>query len=371
MRSDSKGGHHPWQQHGAWHRHGRPFGSPYPLRARMFRRLAVAALILFLLALSGVSSLTWLATTRFGVRDWRGHGIVLFVALLAVIGATRAFRVMRHFASPLGEVMDAADGVAAGDYGARVSERGPPPVRALIRSFNTMTEKLQHADRQRRDLMADLAHELRTPLTVLQGRIEGLLDRVYPLEEKQVEQLLDQTKILSRLIEDLRTLALSDAGVLALQKEPTDIAALLRGVVESFAAEAARRSIVLQLEEPLPALSMEVDAVRIKEVLANLLSNALAHTSGGGSIRLALVSSAEEVSIAVADTGSAMASADVARMFDRFYKGRESRGSGLGLAIARSLMRAHGGDLRATSEPGKGTTLTCTLPRPPAVDPPP
>src|SRR6185503_20474538 len=110
---------------------------------------------------------------------------------------------------PLGAVMDAAARVADGDYTARVDERGPPPLRALARSFNTMTERLALADRQRRDLMADLAHELRTPLSVLQGRIEGLIDGVYPLEPGQLDQLLDQTKILSRLIEDLRTLALS------------------------------------------------------------------------------------------------------------------------------------------------------------------
>jgi signal transduction histidine kinase len=269
---------------------------------------------------------------------------------------------MRRVASPLGAVMDAAESVADGDYATRVAERGPPPVRALARSFNTMTERLQHADRQRRDLMADLAHELRTPLSVLQGRIEGMLDGVYPLEAGQLEQLLDQTKILSRLIEDLRTLALSDAGVLTLQREPMDVTDLLSEVVDSFEAEAARLSISMLLDAPAAPVTVEVDAVRIKEVLANLLSNALAHTPAGGRIRLALSSVADTVSISVSDTGSGMSGDDVARMFDRFYKGRDSRGAGLGLAIARNLIRAHGGDIMASSVLGQGTTVKFTLP---------
>jgi len=260
-------------------------------------------------------------------------------------------------------VMDAAENVADGNYATRVAERGPPPVRALTRSFNTMTERLQHADRQRRDLMADLAHELRTPLSVLQGRIEGLLDGVYPLVPGQLEQLLDQTRILSRLIEDLRTLALSDAGVLTLQREPMDVNDLMREVVESFEAEAARLSISLQLDAPPAPVTMEVDAVRIKEVLTNLLSNAVSHTPPGGSVRLTLSSATDPVSISVADTGSGISADEVARMFDRFYKGRDSRGAGLGLAIARNLVRAHGGDIMATSVLGKGTTVKFTLPR--------
>jgi len=281
---------------------------------------------------------------------------------LVVLGAARAFWTMRRVASPLGAVMDAAESVAEGDYATRVAERGPPPLRALARSFNTMTERLQHADRQRRDLMADLAHELRTPLSVLQGRIEGLIDGVYPLEPGQLDQLLDQTKILSRLIEDLRTLALSDAGVLTLQREPMDVTDLMKEVVDSFEAEATRLSVSLQLDAPPDPVTVEADAVRIKEVLANLLANALSHTPAGGSVRLALSSAADAVSVSVADTGSGMSADDVARMFDRFYKGRNSRGAGLGLAIARNLVGAHGGHIMATSVLGKGTTVKFTLP---------
>ncbi len=116
--------------------------------------------------------------------------------------------------------MDAADLVAEGDYGVRVQEYGPPPMRALAHSFNTMTLRLQNADRLRRDLMADVAHELRTPLSVLQGRLEGLLDGVYARDDRQISQLLEETRVLSTLIEDLRTLALSDAGALPQEDPP-------------------------------------------------------------------------------------------------------------------------------------------------------
>ena len=149
--------------------------------------------------------------------------------------------------------MDAADRVAEGDYGVRVQENGPPPMRALAQSFNTMTERLQHADRQRRDLMADLAHELRTPLEcAARPARRDCIDGVYPRDDRQLAGLLEETHVLSRLIEDLRTLALSDAGALALQKEPTDLVGLVRDVVHSMTPEADEKSVLLDRELPRP-----------------------------------------------------------------------------------------------------------------------
>jgi signal transduction histidine kinase len=135
---------------------------------------------------------------RFGLAGWAAAIPGVFVLTAAGVVVTVMFGAMRRFASPLGAVMDAADRVAEGDYGVRVQEYGPPPMRALTHSFNTMTERLQNADRLRRDLMADVAHELRTPLSVLQGRLEGLLDGVYPRDDPQISQLLDETHVLSR-----------------------------------------------------------------------------------------------------------------------------------------------------------------------------
>jgi signal transduction histidine kinase len=266
---------------------------------------------------------------------------------------------MRRFASPLGAVMEAADRVADGDYTVRVKENGPPPIRALAHSFNAMTSRLQDADRVRRDLMADVAHELRTPLSVLQGRLEGVVDGVYPYDPRQIALLLEETHVLSRLVEDLRTLALSDAGALPLQKESTDINELARDVVRSMDRDERRR-----LEPPaIRTVMADVDPVRIREVLTNLIENAIRHTPHDGSVAVSVAEDAAGIAVSVIDTGSGIAADELPRLFDRFYKGPKSRGSGLGLAIAKGIVTAHGGEITATSTVGAGTTIRFTLPR--------
>jgi two-component system OmpR family sensor kinase/two-component system sensor histidine kinase BaeS len=273
------------------------------------------------------------------------------------------FRAMRSFASPLGAVMEAADRVADGDYAVRVQEHGPPTIRALARSFNTMTERLQNADRLRRDLMADVAHELRTPLSIVQGRLEGLMDGIYPRDDRQLSQLLEETHILSRLIEDLRTLVLSDAGVLQLQKESTDMVVLVQDVVRSMQTETDRKSLSLSVTTSTDTAVLELDPVRIREVLTNLLSNAVRHTAAGHAVTIDIRNTNEGVAVAVTDTGEGMPPEEIAHIFDRFYKGSASRGSGLGLTIAKSIVTAHGGEISASSQINHGTSVTFTLPR--------
>jgi two-component system, OmpR family, sensor histidine kinase BaeS len=262
--------------------------------------------------------------------------------------------------------MEAADRVTAGDYSTRVDERGPVPIRALARSFNTMTERLQNHDKMRRDLMADVAHELRTPLTVIQGKLEGLLDGVYPRDDGQLQQLLEETHVLSRLVEDLRTLALSESGALELQREPADLAGLARDVAAAFAGDATVRNVTLRIDAPTDVAPIEIDPVRIREVIGNLVANALRHTPAGGTVTLRVAAApGDALSIEVRDTGSGMTPDDLAHAFDRFYKGSRSHGSGLGLTIAKNLVAAHGGAIHASSEPGHGTAVAFTLPREP------
>jgi signal transduction histidine kinase len=239
---------------------------------------------------------------------------------------------------------------------------GPPPVRALAHSFNTMTERLERNDQLRRNLMADVAHELRTPLTVIQGRVEGLLDGVYPRTDETLEQMLEETRVLSRLIEDLRTLALSEAGVLKLEKEAVDPAAFARDVADVFADQAAARQVTIHVRAGDVA-PIEIDPVRTREVLTNLVSNALRHTTTGGTVTIGVADDADRITVSVADTGAGMTREEAARVFERFYKGTQSRGSGLGLAIAHGIVIAHGGTIGVESEPGRGTTITFTLPR--------
>jgi two-component system OmpR family sensor kinase/two-component system sensor histidine kinase BaeS len=281
---------------------------------------------------------------------------MLFLTLVSIFAVT-----LRGVGRPVGDLMTAAKRVADGDYSARVAAQGPPPVRMVASAFNTMAEKLERQDCQRRELMADIAHELRTPLSVIQGRLEGLVDGVYPRDDAQLGQVIDDTRMLARLVEDLRLLAHTESGMLSLQKEPTDAAILAQDVVNSFAGEAKTRSVSVSLDAAADLPLVDIDPLRIREVIANVLANALRHTPAGGAISVTLTHSGSGISVAVADTGTGIPPEDLPKVFDRFYKGRLSSGSGLGLTIARNLVRAHGGEMRADSQPGRGTRITFTV----------
>ena len=169
--------------------------------------------------------------------------------------------------------------------------------------------------------------------------------------------------MLSRLVEDLRTLALSESGTLRLQREATELGSLARDVASAYAGDAAARNVTLDVDAPEGLLSIDIDPVRIREVISNLLANALRHTPAGGVVALRVATRRSGgLSVEVRDTGSGMTPDDLAHAFDRFFKGSQSRGSGLGLTIARNLVTAHGGEIHASSEPGRGTTIAFTLP---------
>ncbi len=269
---------------------------------------------------------------------------------------------MRRFGFPMGDIVGAANRVADGDFSARVSEYGPPSLRTVARAFNSMTSRLEAQERQRRHLMADIAHELRTPLAVIQGRLEGLIDGVYPRDESQLTAVLHDTRMLARLVEDLRTLAHAESGMLALHKEPTDVGVLVQEVVNTFSAESAAKHVSIETHGAKDLPLIDVDPLRIREVLTNLVSNALHHTPEGGSVSLAVSTRSKAVIVEVTDSGTGIAADELPKIFDRFYKGHGSHGSGLGLTISKNLVEAHGGEIRAESQPGRGTTITFTLP---------
>jgi signal transduction histidine kinase len=227
---------------------------------------------------------------------------------------------------------------------------------AFRRTLRPVARAFAEQDRLRRQLMADVAHELRTPLAILQGRIEGLLDGVYPRDETHLAELLDETRHLARLVEDLGTLAHAEAGALELRKELVDLGDLIRDVAASLP-----RPIVVEVPADLPPL--EVDPVRIRQVLLNLLANALRHTPAEGVVSVEVQAQPQRMLIRVRDTGSGIAPEDLPHLFERFQKGSDSRGSGLGLPIARKLVLAHGGEIGIESTPGQGTEVTVSLPR--------
>jgi signal transduction histidine kinase len=284
-----------------------------------------------------------------------------------VLVALLAGRAVRRMAAPIGDVMEAADRVAGGDYSARVQARGPEEVRRLAHSFNQMTERLEANEAQRRALLADVAHELRTPLSVIRGSLEGVLDGVYPADEAHLGPVLEETVVMARLLDDLQTLSTAEAGVLRLHRERVDPAALAQDAVAAFQARAGSAGVTLDCRPAAGVPELEVDPVRVGEVLANLLANAIRHTPRGGSVTVTVDPAPAGVAFAVTDTGPGIDPRDLPHVFDRFVKSADSGGAGLGLAIARSLVQAHGGQIAAESTPGRGTTMRFVLP---AVDRP-
>src|SRR5215212_5762952 len=358
-----------WPQNEEWppKRWGAMRGQPF------FRRMGCIFLIIAFLAITG-----FLAVLRFLLAPFvESHGgpplsnadfifpfgVAGFVILLVIL--FWGGRTLRRVSRPLDDLLDASNKVAEGDYTVRVQEKGPPEVYSLMKGFNSMAERLQVNDQQRRNMLADVSHELRTPITVIQGNVEGILDGLYPADEARLKSILEETQVLSRLVDDLRTLALAESGALRLKREPTNVTELIRDTLSNFESQASEKEITLamslsELEEA------NIDPQRVREVLNNLLSNALRYTPPGGEvdIRLTEAGSAVERSIiiSVQDTGPGIESSDLLHVFDRFYKSSDSGGMGLGLSIAKYLVEAHGGKIWAESEMGKGTKISFSIP---------
>ena len=337
----------------AWRRARARHAPRYPLMfCGMFLIFSLVVAAFITLLVNAFSS----ATSGGGLAAFAPLAI-LFVVVFAIGAGT-----VGRFARPVADLVDAAERIEAGDYAVRVRARGPRTLRSLATAFNSMSERLESSERERRRLLADVTHELRTPLTVMQGNLEALLDGVYPADKVHLEPILDETRVLSRLVDDLRTLSMAEAGALALHREATDIGELVDDSVASFQTQADSAGIALTAETDGKLPQIEVDPVRIREVLMNLLSNALRFTPRGGTVRATSSASDRLVLISVRDSGPGIAPDVLPHVFDRFYKSPESRGAGLGLAIAKSLVVAHGGEIEALSTLGLGTDMRVTLP---------
>jgi len=230
-----------------------------------------------------------------------------------------------------------------------------------------MAASLAAAETLRKNLVADVAHELRTPLTIIQGNLQAILDGVYPLEAGQIAGLYDETRLLTRLVDDLHDLALADAGQLRLDRAPVDLIGVARTTVEHFTPAAEAAGVRLEMHANGSAGEVEGDADRLAQALRNLLGNALRHTPAGGQVTVQVHQADGQVQLEVADTGSGIPPEDLPHIFDRFYRADKSRsrqggGAGLGLAITRQLVAAHGGRIEVQSFVGQGTTFTIMLP---------
>jgi signal transduction histidine kinase len=345
-----------------------PEGEPFPPQRWGRRRYGPAPFIRFIgCFLVATFFVALLAGGLFGAlfgREGDGHPFFPFFlipVLVVILIAIAAGGVMRRITRPMDSLISAARQIESGDYSAQVPEWGSSDIRSVARAFNAMSARLKTIDEQRRSYLADVTHELRTPLSVIQGQAEAIADGVYPADPAHLAPILDATRTLDRLVEDLRTLVLTDAGSLVLHKEPTDIGALVHDTVESFRSQAESAGISLSADIAPNLPSIEVDPARIRQVISNLLSNAIRHTPSGGLVKVAVSSASDEVAITVTDTGEGIAPDMLPHVFDRFVKGPHSTGSGLGLAIARDIVSLHSGRIAASSS-SSGTTISLMLP---------
>jgi signal transduction histidine kinase len=289
---------------------------------------------------------------------------LLWAGLAAgIVALVLGLLLARQLTAPLRALTQAAHQLSEGEL-AQVEVRSRDEVGELGEAFNQMARSLTQQETLRRNLMADIAHELRTPLTVIRGDLEAMLDGVFGITPGALASLQEETLLLSRLVEDLRALAQAEAGQLQLAREPTNVADLLRGVVAAFdlRAESQGQSLALDLPSNLPLV--DADPQRVRQVVANLVSNALRHAPVSGRVVVSAGQRPAGVQVSVADDGPGIAPEDLPHVFDRFWRGGRPRGesSGLGLAIARELIRAHRGDIWVESEFGMGSIFCFILP---------
>ncbi len=349
-------GTHEHPGHRGWGGPGGPGFGP----GRRFRRGALIALAIVVLLVAALATLVASAATGNAPSAW----ITILVSAVVVAGLIAAGRWFWRNARAIGGLMDAADRVAGGDYAVRVPDTGARQLGRLTTSFNEMAERLQTDEVRRRELLGDITHELRTPLQVLQGTIEGMLDGLYPIDPERLRPLIDETTVMARLLDDLRTLSMAEAGVLALHRETIDPRAAVEDVVRAFEPLGEEAGIALEAAvAPDVAAEVDADPVRLAEILANLVANALHHTPQGGRVTIGLSSGGDDAVFEVTDTGSGISADDLPFVFDRFMTSADTGGTGLGLTIAKGLVESHGGSIEASAAPAGGTTIRFIIPQ--------
>ncbi len=309
-----------------------------------------------------------------GFVEFLGRTLLTVAAVAGGGGVIFGILMSRTLTAPLNRLAEAARAIGARDLSRRVEEKGSAEMVSVARAFNDMAADLEQAEALRRNLLADIAHELRTPLSVVQGNLRAILDEVYPLEQAEIARLYEQTRLLSRLVNDLHELAQAEANQLPLNRQATDLARLIADTADIFLPSAEAEGVTLHTEISSPLPPVTVDAARLQQVLQNLLANALRHTPSGGSITLGAAASDDDgdneaVRLWVADTGEGIPPDHLPHIFDRFYRADPARsrnrgGTGLGLAIARAIIEAHGGTISVESAgiPGQGSEFTIRLP---------
>ncbi|NOX63654.1 MAG: HAMP domain-containing histidine kinase [Chloroflexi bacterium] len=293
-------------------------------------------------------------------------------ALAAALALLLGFLVARHLSAPLARLAQAARDLSRGDLSRRVPVSGSEEMIEVMTAFNDMAQALERSEASRRRMIADIAHELRTPLSVIQGNLQAMLDGVYPLSAEEVAQVYDQTLTLARLVEDLRALTQAEAGQLSLNMAEVEPAALLQSAAAVFKDAAREKNVQLKVVIAEGAPTMRADPDRVRQVLYNLLTNAIRHTPAGGRVLLEARPWRSPqgdlfTRVSVTDTGPGLTPEEQTHAFERFWRADASRsrdkgGSGLGLTIAKHLIEAQGGQIGVESQPGRGASFWFTIP---------
>ncbi len=278
------------------------------------------------------------------------------------------FFLSRRILSPVKALINVSRQYGKGDFSQRIDNKEKGELGELANSFNSMANDLERIQRLRQNMVADVAHELRTPLSNLKGYLEAINDGVIKPNRAAIRSLNEEAAILSRLVADLQELSLADAGELKITLQPEDINRLIKETVTGSQAKARAKGLKIDVELPQQLPLVNIDTYRIKQVLGNLLDNAIEHTSKGGEITVSASEQEKMVAVSVIDNGEGIPPEDLPLIFERFYRVDKSRarttgGSGLGLTIAKRLVEAHGGTITATSEVGKGSYFSFTLPK--------
>ncbi len=313
--------------------------------------------------LSAISNAPPLVSPMNESPRFAGIGRAVVVSAAVVVGLIASARWLWRSTRTVGALMDAADRVAGGDYTLRVDDPGTRQLGRLAGAFNQMTERLQTNEDRRRELLADVAHELRSPLQVIRGTVEGMLDGLYPAEAERLRPLLDETMVMARLLDDLRTLSMVEAGVLPLHRETVDPRGVADEAVQAFRSMAEDAGVTLEAQRTDDApTQLDADPVRLAEILQNLVTNAVRHTPRGGRVTVRVSPAAGGATFEVQDTGPGIPADQLPIVFDRFVTSADAGGTGLGLAIAKRLVEAHGGTIEARSPSSGGTTMRLVIP---------
>ena len=295
------------------------------------------------------------------------NNLLIGLGIGLVVAALLAWLLARHLSRPINAVAEGIRALASGNFKNQLTTRGSDEIAKLGDDVNRLSTTLSEHETARRRWMSDMAHELRTPLAIISGELEAMSDGVRPLNKEQLASVREEVKHLASLVDDLHSLTMTDSGALAYKMQNVDLHELVQLTVDSFESRAAKKDLKLGYTNPEHGINLLGDEQRLRQLLRNLLDNAVRYTDAGGKISIDLIRDGQQVKFIISDSAPGASMEECERMFERLYRlessrNRNSGGSGLGLAICRNIVEAHGGQITAQPGPDGGLMITTILP---------